>query len=108
MKAVRSREENLDELRRRRRAVGASADSAERKLSKMGPEHKSLIAQTDQLNRLREEMRTLDSEIMTDEARVGDFKRESTQKWMGLKFGGLSEVGEKSSVGRCPHTRRLS
>ena len=38
MKAVRSREENLDELRRRRRNVVSKADAADKKLSKMGPE----------------------------------------------------------------------
>lgn len=38
MKAVRTREENLDELKRRRKGVIAKADSAEKKLSRMSPE----------------------------------------------------------------------
>lgn len=38
MKAVRTYEESLDELRKRRKAVSAKADAAERKLSKMSPE----------------------------------------------------------------------
>lgn len=38
MKSVRSMEENLDELRRRRKAVSAKADAAEKKLAKMNPE----------------------------------------------------------------------
>ncbi len=37
MKAIRTREENLDELRRRRRTVMAKADSAEKKLNKNEP-----------------------------------------------------------------------
>lgn len=41
MKAVRTREENLDELKKRRKAVAAKADSAERKLTKMSPEVRS-------------------------------------------------------------------
>ncbi|KAG6909754.1 hypothetical protein DXG01_015470 [Tephrocybe rancida] len=44
LKSIRSREENLDELKRRRRFVGAKAEAAEKKLSKMKPdsEHKLL------------------------------------------------------------------
>ena len=38
MKAVRTQEESLDELRRRRKALNAKADAAEKKLSKMSPE----------------------------------------------------------------------
>ena len=38
MKKVRSREENLDELKRRRKTVITKAESAEKKLSKMSPE----------------------------------------------------------------------
>jgi prefoldin subunit 5 len=100
MKAVRTREEALDELRRRRRSLGSQADSAEKKLAKMGSEHKNLLVQTDQLNRLHSEIRALDSEIMSEEARVGDFKRDTTREWMTLKFGGLSEMGAKGMVGQ--------
>ena len=38
MKAVRTKEENLDELKKKRKAVAAKADSAEKKLTKMNPE----------------------------------------------------------------------
>ncbi len=64
----------------------------------MGPEHKNLMQQTDQLNRLREEIRGLDGDIMRDEAAIGDFKRAATRAWMGLKFGGLLECCEKGVV----------
>jgi predicted RNase H-like nuclease (RuvC/YqgF family) len=98
MKSVRSREETLDELRRRRRTLGSQAESADKKLSKLGSEHKNLVTQTQQLNLLREEIRMLDSEIMTEEARIGDFKREATKEWMSLRFVGLSELSTKGSV----------
>lgn len=98
MKAVRTREEQLDDLKKRRKAVMAKADSAEKKLSKMGPEHKSLISQTDLLNQLRDQIRSLDTEIMTEEAALSDFKRYSTRSWMSLKFGGLAECSEKGLV----------
>ncbi|KXN81947.1 Sphingolipid long chain base-responsive protein PIL1 [Leucoagaricus sp. SymC.cos] len=95
LKAIRTREENLDELKRRRRSVMSKADSAEKKLQKMGPEHKNLVQQTDLLNRLSEEIRGLDMDIMQDEAALGDFKRAATRSWLGLKFGGLLELCEK-------------
>ncbi|OBZ77366.1 Sphingolipid long chain base-responsive protein PIL1 [Grifola frondosa] len=98
MKAVRSREENLDVLRRRRKLLAADADSAERKLSKMGPDNKNLTTQTDHLNKLREEIRMMDSDIMSEEANLGDFKRQTVRTWMGLKFGGLLECCEKGAI----------
>ncbi|KAF5310164.1 hypothetical protein D9619_010232 [Psilocybe cf. subviscida] len=98
LKAIRTREEALEDLRRRRRSVVKNAEAADKKLSKMGPEHKNLGMQTELLNRLRDEIRTMDSDIMTEEAALGDFKRSATRQWMGLKFGGLLECCEKGTV----------
>ncbi|KAH6909794.1 hypothetical protein BKA70DRAFT_176316 [Coprinopsis sp. MPI-PUGE-AT-0042] len=98
LKSIRSREEGLDELKRRRRVVHRKADDAEKKLSKMGPEHKNLTSQIELLNRLKDEIRGLDSEIMTEEAALGDYKRSCTRTWMGLKFGGLLECCEKGTI----------
>ncbi|KAL0578943.1 hypothetical protein V5O48_003034 [Marasmius crinis-equi] len=98
MKGIRSREEHLDELKRRRRAAVSKADTAEKKLSKMSPEHKNLHTQTDTLNRLRDEIRSMDSEIMSEEATLGDFKRATMKTLLGLKFGGLLECCEKGTV----------
>ncbi|KAG1898269.1 uncharacterized protein F5891DRAFT_1043981 [Suillus fuscotomentosus] len=98
MKSVRTREEALDDLRRRRRRVGASADGAEKKLNKMSPEHKNLSAQTDALNRLREEMRAIDGEIVREESELGDYKRKCAKSWMQAKFGGLAECCEKGVI----------
>ena len=42
MKSVITQEEHLDELRRRRKALNAKADAAEKKLSRMSPEVSSL------------------------------------------------------------------
>ncbi|KAH7890548.1 hypothetical protein F5I97DRAFT_1836349 [Phlebopus sp. FC_14] len=98
MKAVRTREEALDDLRRRRKRVGASAEAAEKKLNKMSPEHKNLGAQTDMLNKLRDEMRAMDGEIVREEAQMGDLKRKCAKNWMTLKFGGLVECCEKGVI----------
>ncbi|KAJ2912815.1 hypothetical protein MD484_g7595, partial [Candolleomyces efflorescens] len=98
LKSIRSREEALDELKRRRRTVHRKAEDADKKLSKMNPEHKHLESQTELLYRLQDEIRSLDSEIMSEEAMLGDFKRSSTRAWLGLKFGGLVECCEKGSI----------
>ncbi|KAK7691152.1 hypothetical protein QCA50_006255 [Cerrena zonata] len=98
MKSIRTREEQLDELKRRRKAVASKADAAERKLSKMNPDNKNMQSQTDILARLRDEMRGLDTEIMNEEATLGDFKRYSVKQWLGLKFGGLQECCQKGAI----------
>jgi predicted RNase H-like nuclease (RuvC/YqgF family) len=98
LKSIRTREENLDELKCRRKSLGAKADAAEKKLMKMGSEHKNMQTQTDLLNALRAEMRNMDSDIMSEEAYLGDFKRSTTKTWMTLKFGGMLECSEKGTV----------
>jgi hypothetical protein len=98
MKSVRTREEKLDELKKQRKSLGARADAAEKKLNKMNPENKGLTQQTEVLNGLRDQCRTMDSDIMTEEAGLGDYKRAITKEWMTLKFGGLLEMSEKGTV----------
>jgi hypothetical protein len=63
-------------------------------------QNKNLPAQTELLSKLRDEIRALDTEIMVEEARLGDFKRLSTRNFMTLKLGGLLEFGEKATVSR--------
>ncbi|KAF9500251.1 hypothetical protein BDN71DRAFT_1427506 [Pleurotus eryngii] len=98
MKSIRSAEETLDESKRRRKALYVKAESAERKLSKMSPENKSLQVQTDLLNRLREEIRLVEGEILEGESRLGDDKRHSVRLWMGVKWTGLGELCEKGLI----------
>ncbi|KIM38523.1 hypothetical protein M413DRAFT_447754 [Hebeloma cylindrosporum] len=98
LKAIRTREEGLDDLKRRRRTLVRKAEDAEKKLSRMNPENKNLNMQPDLLNRLRDEIRSMDSDIMSEEAALGDFKRTATRMWMGLKFGGLSECCDKGTI----------
>ncbi|KAG8937207.1 hypothetical protein FRC03_000316 [Tulasnella sp. 419] len=98
MKDVRTREENFDELKRRRRNVGSKADGVEKKLSKMPAEHKHRQTQTALFAQLTEEMRVLDDDIRLEEARIGDYKRRTTKEWMDIKYGSTLEVGLKFIV----------
>ena len=98
LKAIRTREESLDDLERRRRSILRKAEDADKKLSKMTPDNKYFTMQTDTLNRLRDDIQTLNSEIMSEEAALDKFKRSATKVWMGLKFGGLVECCQKGTV----------
>jgi len=101
LKSIRTREEALNELKQRRRTLVPKAEDAEKKLSKMNPGHKNFSMQTDLLNRLRDEIRAMDSDIMSEEAALGDFKRTASRMWVGLKFGGLLQCCEKGTVSVC-------
>ena len=100
LKAIR-REEALDDLKRRRRSVMSSADSADKKLRY--PENNLLLSQQETLNRLRNKIRALDADIMAEESSLGDFKRSQVKMMMGLKFGGLLECSEKGIVRMIHH-----
>ncbi|GJJ14086.1 hypothetical protein Clacol_008343 [Clathrus columnatus] len=98
LKTIRTREEKLDELKRKRKNVASKADAADKKLSKMSGENKNLPTQTVLLNQLRDEIRQLDTEIVIEETKLSDFKRLCTRNFMALKFGGLFELGEKATI----------
>ncbi|CAE6540657.1 unnamed protein product [Rhizoctonia solani] len=98
MKAIRSREESLDEMKRRKRVVDHKADSADRKLAKMSAEHKGRMAQVELLNELKEEGRRLEIDIVNEEAAIGDYKRRATREFLGLKFAGMVELAEKTTI----------
>ncbi|KEP51490.1 eisosome component PIL1 [Rhizoctonia solani 123E] len=98
MKSIRSREEDLDEMKRRKRAVDHKADSADKKLARMSAEHKGRMAQVELLNELKEEGRRLEIDIVNEEAAIGDFKRRATREFLGLKFAGMVELAEKTTI----------
>nr|ODN91970.1 hypothetical protein L203_01226 [Cryptococcus depauperatus CBS 7841] len=98
LKRIRMREEALIELKAQRKSTGAKAENAERKLAKMSPENKALPQQTDLLEKLRGDMRTMDQDIISEETKIGDFKRQTLKEALSLKFGGLEELGEKMCI----------
>jgi len=98
LKSVRSREEGLDDMRRRKRSVDSKAEAADKKLAKMGSEHKGRMGQVELLNELKQEGRQLEIDILKEEAAIGDFKRRTTREFMGLKFSGMSELAEKITI----------
>ncbi|KAG0704015.1 hypothetical protein DFH29DRAFT_849617 [Suillus ampliporus] len=98
MKAVRTREESLDDLQRRRRRNAASVESIKKKLTRMNQETKAFGAQMDALNIACEHMRDLDAKIAHEESTIGAFKRKCTKNWLSLKFGGLAECCEKGMI----------
>ena len=98
LKAVRTREEALDEMHRRREALTSRAAAADKKLKKMKVNNKNLQQQTDLLTSLREQISAIDAEIMDEEASLGDWKRVQAREWMSILFSGLLECSEKGTV----------
>jgi len=98
LKAVRTREEKLGELRRDRRSVISKVDSADKKLNKMSPEDRNFQQQRGILMSLREEIRTLGTKILDEEASFGDWKRVKSKEWMVVLFSGLLECSAKGAV----------
>jgi hypothetical protein len=98
LKNVRTREEGLDDMKRRRKVLFGKAEAAEKKLAKMSPENKNLQGQTELLNSLRDSIRGIDGEIMREEAALGDLKRREGRSIGGALFGGIEEAGGKSVV----------
>lgn len=98
MKAVRTREESLDDLKRRRRRTATSVESIKKKLTRMNQETKAFGAQMDALNISCEDMRNLDAKIAHEQSTIVAFKRKCTKNWLTLKFGGLTECCEKGMI----------
>lgn len=98
MKAVRTREESLDVLQRRRRRTAASVESIKKKLARMNQETKAFHAQMDALNISCKAMRNLDAKIAHEQSTIVAFKRKCTKNWLTLKFGGLAECCEKGMI----------
>lgn len=98
MKAVRTREEFLDDLQRRRRRTAATVESIKKKLPRMNQETKAFSTQMDALNTSCENMRNLDAKIAHERSTIDAFKRKCTKNWLTLKFGGLAECCEKGMI----------
>ncbi|KAG6876151.1 hypothetical protein C0993_005329, partial [Termitomyces sp. T159_Od127] len=98
LKKIWTKEKKLDDLRRRRKSASAEAEAAEKQLSKMSWKYKISTAQIDSLNGLRAEIRSMDSEIMAEEAALRDLKQTITRFWMGSKFSALLECSEKGKI----------
>ncbi|KAG2360752.1 hypothetical protein BDR07DRAFT_126204 [Suillus spraguei] len=98
MKAVRTREEFLDDLQRRRRRTAATVESIKKKLPRMNQETKAFSTQMDALNTSCENMRNLDATIAHERSTIDAFKRKCTKNWLTLKFGGLAECCEKGMI----------
>jgi hypothetical protein len=98
MKDVREREDDFKEMKMLRRILGIKMDAAEKRVSKLEPVHKNFEQQSEILAGLRKEVEEMDSQISTEEAELGDFKRQAARNWMELKLGGLLDCTRKGTV----------
>lgn len=78
-KQLRTREEKFSQLKKNRDSLQGKIDSAEKKLSKMSPEHKDLATWTQKLSDLRHEMIGMENSVINEEAAIGDYRRQTAR-----------------------------
>jgi len=76
----------------------SKADSTDKKVSKMSTGDKNFSQQTGVLTGLREQINTLDAEIIDEEASLYDAKRDKAREWMGILLNGLLESSATGAV----------
>ncbi|KAG2139289.1 hypothetical protein DEU56DRAFT_325739 [Suillus clintonianus] len=91
MKAVRTREESLHDLQRRRWCTAASVESIKKKLTRMN--HTKAFVDHFMQGHAR-----FGCKIAHEQSTITVFKRKCTKNWLTLKFRGLAEYCEKGMV----------
>ncbi|KAG2129136.1 hypothetical protein DEU56DRAFT_915258 [Suillus clintonianus] len=91
MKAVRTREESLHDLQRRRWCTAASLESIKKKLTRMN--HTKVFVDHFMQGHAR-----FGCKIAHEQSTIAVFKRKCTKNWLTLKFRGLAEYCEKGMV----------
>ncbi|GAA5866825.1 hypothetical protein JCM3774_001813 [Rhodotorula dairenensis] len=97
-KEIRSKEETLAGLKKSRDSLGGRIEAQDRKVSKMKEENKDLPAQKQRLRDMQQEMIGLEHSVLTEETRLGDFKRAATRAALSLKLGAMLELAEKTVI----------
>ncbi|TKA51083.1 hypothetical protein B0A53_05869 [Rhodotorula sp. CCFEE 5036] len=97
-KEIRSKEETLAGLKKSRDSLGGRIEAQDRKVSKMKEENKDLPAQKQRLRDMQQEMVGLEHSVLTEETRLGDFKRAATRAALSLKLGAMLELAEKTVI----------
>ncbi|GAA6002099.1 hypothetical protein JCM10207_003072 [Rhodosporidiobolus poonsookiae] len=97
-KDIRTKEEQLSSLKKTRDSLAGRIEAQERKVSKMKEEHKDLPTARQRLHEMQQEMIGLENNVLTDETRLGDFKRSATREALSLKLGALLELAEKTVI----------
>ncbi|GAA5884769.1 hypothetical protein JCM6882_005385 [Rhodosporidiobolus microsporus] len=97
-KEIRTKEENLSTLKKSRDSLAGRIDAQERKVSKMKEENKDLPNARQRLHDMHQEMVGLEHSVLSEETRLGDFKRSATREALSLKLGAMLELAEKTVI----------
>lgn len=97
-KTLRTREEGLMAMRKSKEQLQGRIESAEKQLGKTSAEHKERTARESKLYELKQQMIGSEQGVINEEARLGDFKRETVREAMGLKLGAMIELSERTSI----------
>ncbi|KAK4047598.1 hypothetical protein OIO90_006139 [Microbotryomycetes sp. JL221] len=97
-KNIRTREEDLAQLKRNRDSLGSKIEAQDKKVSRMKEENKDLPTAMQRLSEMRQEMVGLENSVLNEETNLGDKKREIIKMAMSLRLGALLEWAEKAVV----------
>ncbi|KAG0152385.1 hypothetical protein CROQUDRAFT_649787 [Cronartium quercuum f. sp. fusiforme G11] len=97
-KSVRMREENLATMKKNKDTLQGKIATLEKKITKMSSENKDLPTLTTRLQDFRAELVILDHSVLTEEARLSDFKRDTVREGLGLRLGAMLELAEKMTI----------
>lgn len=103
-KAIRTREESLAMLKRKRDSLASSIESQEKKVGRMKEEHRDLPVAAERLREMRQEMIGTENTVTNEETRLADYKRTTTREALSLKVSlslsnpRLSVANERSSA----------
>lgn len=97
-KQLRTREEKFSQLKKNKDTLQGKIDSAEKKLSKMSPEHKDLATWTQKLSDLRNEMVGMENSVFNEEAAIGDYRRQTARSAVSHQLAALCQLGEKMTI----------
>jgi hypothetical protein len=90
LETLRTREEALEDMYRRRESLDSKAESAWKKAGGLG-DHPLFMG-------LSNELHAFDIKIANEKANLGDWKRIKGREWVGVLFGSLLECSERGTV----------
>lgn len=97
-KRIRTKEEQLIDLKAKFRNLTARIESVEKKLAKMGPENKELPKTTQLLSDLRTESSAMQLQLAQDSASLEDFKRSAMHSALGNKAAALMQLANHTAI----------
>lgn len=96
-KSLRTREEKFSTMKKNKDSLQNKIDNADKKISKMNPEHKDLPGLKIKLAELMNEMEGMDRTVVNEDAALADFRRQTARTAVSHKVR-LSTSNERATL----------